>query len=86
MYHSNTVAALTSPLAAWAMDSPLGRRGAIIMYGTIAGLSVFGAFFIDLTIPENPYSRWFVMFARVLVILVSFDNTFKMCIIKNLSL
>ena len=86
MLHPNTVAALTSPLAAWAMDSPLGRRGAIIMYGTIAGLSVFGAFFIDLTIPENPYSRWFVMFARVLVILVSFDNTVKMCIIKNLSL
>ena len=57
------------------MDSPLGRRGAIIMYGTISGLSVFGAFLLDFFKRENSYSRWLVMFARVLVILVSY----RMC-------
>lgn len=53
------------------------------MYGTISGLSVFGAFLLDFFKRENSYSRWLVMFARVLVILVSCRMCNPTCLLQG---
>ena len=56
----------TAPLVGYAINSPMGRKGSIVVFSIVTGLSVFAAFLLDLFSLQK-YSRWPVMFGRVMV-------------------
>ena len=69
IYLNNLIPSLiqmaTAPLVGYAINSPMGRRGSIVVFAIITGLSVFAAFLLDLFSLQK-YSRWPVMFGRVM--------------------
>ena len=69
IYLNNLIPSLiqmaTAPLVGYAINSPMGRRGSIVIFAIITGISVFAAFLLDLFSLQK-YSRWPVMFGRVM--------------------
>ena len=63
----------TAPLVGYAINSSMGRRGSIVVFAIVTGISVFAAFLLDLFSLQK-YSRWPVMFGRVMAKVQNFDK------------
>ena len=77
IYLNNLIPSLiqmaTAPLVGYAINSPMGRRGSIVVFAIVTGISVFAAFLLDLFSLQK-YSRWPVMFGRVMAKVQNFDK------------